>query len=445
MIIPHGFFGEMIGAYRVQHVLGRGRLSTLHLAQHPISQQTVALTTITASSQLTTDEQQIFLSRFMQEISVLSTLRHPHILAIDDYGEQDGIPYFVLPAIIGNTLQERLRQGIRWNPATTIHLLRQVADALDYAHLRGVVHGGLKPACILLEPDNNIHVTGFGLERFLSRYGIDEEADHSWVHLLSVTGSFLGQLEYMAPECVQGAAASIRSDIYALGCILFALLNGEPPIKGTPFEMIAQQIQMPELSLRNARPRLKPRLCEVLDKVLQKALSPDPLQRHNSAGEFIEAFTQAFIPYHKLDNFYEEEEEEATEPTSPLPDESQVVDAQAQNQVTLIHVNETPAASETRAEIFRQRWQQSTQGLPIDPDQTLIAQTPEEQAGTARIVEAARDQPEENLISRLQGLNPDETFIARPRNNEAGESTATRTNSKRKPSSYPSRQPGQAN
>ena len=240
---------KMIGAYKIQQMLGSGRLSALYLAVHPVLDSAVALTTFVAAAQLSPQAQSRFLSRFTQAVSALTTLQHPHILSIDDYGEQDGNPYMVVVAVVAESLFSLLRQKTRWSPESALSILKQACSALEYAHGRGVVHGGLKPAHILVYENQVVQVTGFGLDRLLLQQGIDV-VEEAWANTLSVVGTFLGSLEYMAPECVQGKPADARSDIYALGCILFEMLVGAPPFAGTPLEMMAQQINAPVPSLR---------------------------------------------------------------------------------------------------------------------------------------------------------------------------------------------------
>jgi serine/threonine protein kinase/Rieske Fe-S protein len=280
--------GKTIGTYHVERLLGRGRLSAVYLARHPVENTTVALTTILIPEHFSAETRDRFMARFTKEALALTALQHPHILPVYAYGEQYGYPYLVTPYMMHGSLADVLRQQGHCTPAYVQPILEQVAAGLEYAHKKGVIHGTLKPANVLLGSEQTMLVAGFGLMRIVQLRGL-EQNDAPNAHLLSIAKTFLGAPEYLAPEIVQGQPIDTRSDIYALGCILFELLSGKPPFAGTsPFDIAMQHVQQPLPSLRKRRPDLP----IALESVIYQALARNPTQRFEQVGELAEAFAQ---------------------------------------------------------------------------------------------------------------------------------------------------------
>jgi serine/threonine protein kinase/Rieske Fe-S protein len=284
--------GQMFGEYRVERLLGRGRLSAVYLAQHPAQHKHAALTTFILPPQFSREECTRFLARFHQEATQLTTLFHRHLLQVYAYGEQFGFPYLVTPYMTEGSLADVLKQQGRCTPAYVLSVLEQIASGLDYAHAQGVVHGSLKPSNILLNGKDNILVAGFGLANMLQMRGIvqlDQPNMPPYAHLLSIAGTFLGSPEYLAPEVVQGQPMDKRSDMYALGIVLFELLTGRVPFTGTsPLEVARQHVQRPLPSLRG----LAPDIPVALEFVVQHALARNPDERFHRVSELAEAFAQ---------------------------------------------------------------------------------------------------------------------------------------------------------
>lgn len=282
--------GQVLGNYRVERLLGQGRLHAIYLARNLSLQRTDALTLYIVPERFSADARQRFLVRFRKEAAAVTALVHPHILPVYEYGEQSGYPYLVTPYMTNGSLADLLKQQGRFDPARTQEMLAQVITGLSYAHQRGFIHGTLKPANVILSDDGTMQVAGFGLMHILQASGI-EYADQPYAHLLSITGAFLAAPEYLAPEIVQGQSIDVRSDVYALGCILFELLSGKPPFTGSnPLEVARQHVTQAIPSLRTLRPDVPIALVSVVNQALDR----DPSRRFQQVSELGEAFSQVF-------------------------------------------------------------------------------------------------------------------------------------------------------
>lgn len=285
----HQLVGQHVGSCYVERLLSRGRLNAVYLAQQPMHRRYVAITTFMVPEQLSTEARSRFIARFMREAAILVTLKHPHILPIYEYGEQMGCPYLVTPYVTEGSLADVLNSQGRYMPDDALFVLEQTAVALEYAHNRGVVHGMLKSGYILLRQQQTVQVAGFGLVRMLELNGI-EHSTHPHAHMLSIGGTLLGVPEYNAPERIVGQPLSTRSDVYALGILLFELLNGSPPFTGTqPFEVMMQHVQQPLPPLC----ALRPDVPASVELVLSRALARNPAQRFSSPQELVIAFSDA--------------------------------------------------------------------------------------------------------------------------------------------------------
>ncbi len=170
--------------------------------------------------------------RFLREIEIAAALHHPHILALYDSGEADGFLYFVMPHVEGESLRARLNREKQLPLDDALAIAREVADALRYAHNRGVIHRDVKPENIMLESHHAL-VADFGIARAVSAAGGDR---------LTETGMAVGTPQYMSPE--QGAGEAEldgRSDLYSLGCVLYEMLAGQPPFTGPTAESVVPQ------------------------------------------------------------------------------------------------------------------------------------------------------------------------------------------------------------
>ena len=173
--------------------------------------------------------------RFLREIQIAARLEHPHILTLIDSGEADGLPYFEMPLVDGESLGARLQREAQLPIDEAVRIAREVADGLDYAHEQGVVHRDIKPGNILLSRGHAL-VADFGIAKAI---GAASEGDAS----ATATGLSVGTPRYMSPEQAAGVTeVDGRSDVYALGCVLWEMLAGEPPFDGpTPHVILARK------------------------------------------------------------------------------------------------------------------------------------------------------------------------------------------------------------
>ena len=267
--------GRSIGSYELIGLVGRGGMGEVWRARHRrLAGREAAIKVLPAVLAADPD----FLRRFEREANSAASLNHPHILPVWDYGEQDGVPYLVMPLVTGGTLKEQ-RLG-HLSPRDFLPLFRQLADALDYAHSRGIVHRDVKPGNILFDEHERLYLADFGIAK----------AMQSSEPQLTGTGIGVGTPEYIAPEQVRGRAVS-QSDIYALGIVVYEMLTGHVPYQGsTPVEVSIKHLTAvpPPLSARN------PALPARVDEVVGRALAKEPADRHQTAGAFIGALEAVF-------------------------------------------------------------------------------------------------------------------------------------------------------
>ncbi|GHO70973.1 hypothetical protein KSC_098650 [Ktedonobacter sp. SOSP1-52] len=279
--------GQTLGTYQVEQLLGRGNLNAVYQARQEGSVRPVMLTTYFLPSTLSSEARARFSARFTTIASGLMQLRHPCVQPLEDFGEHLGMPYMVSPLVSGNTLADLVRERGQLTPLQASRILCRLAEALDYAHNHGFAHGALRPLNIWVDA-RSLQVVGFGLVPMLALEGL-APVEHAYPHLLSISGSFLGAPEYIAPEVVKGQVLGSRADVYALGAITFEMLCGRPPFKGSdPFELANMHVQQSAPLITE----FKADVPNGLDLVLQRALERNPAERYSSAGDFAAAFTR---------------------------------------------------------------------------------------------------------------------------------------------------------
>ena len=225
--------------------------------------------------------------RFLHEIKLTSRLQHPHILPLYDSGEADNRIYYVMPYIDGESLRDRLRRENRLPIDVALGLVREIADALHYAHGFGVVHRDIKPENIMLSQGHAV-VTDFGIARAISKSGGEK-----WETLTS-SGVVVGTPAYMSPEQASGdLTIDGRSDIYSLGCVLYEMLAGAPPFMGPDGELrLVRRYTERAPSVRNSRQSVPERV----DIAIGKALELDPADRYSTAQELSQALFGPGMP-----------------------------------------------------------------------------------------------------------------------------------------------------
>ncbi len=223
--------------------------------------------------------QSVGAERFLREIQIAAQLQHPHIVALLDSGEAAGLLYYLMPFVDGETLRAKLRREGVLPVDTALHIGRDIADALGYAHRRGIIHRDIKPENVLLA-DGHALVTDFGIAR-----AVDAAAS-----TLTQAGLAIGTPEYMAPEQAFGEAEiDARADLFALGCVLHEMLTGASPFGGsTPHAMLARRLTEPTPRLSAARPDA-PRW---LDAIVARMLAANPADRPANASEVLQTLKE---------------------------------------------------------------------------------------------------------------------------------------------------------
>jgi eukaryotic-like serine/threonine-protein kinase len=264
--------GQEISHYSVTEKLGEGGMGVVYRARDLTLHRDVALKFLATKALADPKARE----RVLQEARTISALNHPNICTIYEVGEADGRPYLAMEYIEGQTLSHDVLLG-GLNPETVVRYGIQLADALAHAHERGIVHRDLKSGNVIVTPSGRVKVLDFGLSR-RPEQAVSEDTtqfDQSWDEQHSITGT----LPYIAPELLRGHEADARSDVWALGVMLYEMAAGRRPFQGaTPYELSAA-------ILREVPPAIQPPLPPVLQSVIDKCLSKDPTQRYHSGGE----------------------------------------------------------------------------------------------------------------------------------------------------------------
>jgi serine/threonine-protein kinase len=263
--------GKVLGQYEILEEAGRGGMATVYRARQLSINRIVAVKVLPRN--LLHDPG--FFERFEREVDLIAHLEHPHILPIYDYGKAEEVPYIAMRYLAGGSLAQWIRRG----PIKVDALdrpLTQVSQALDYAHNQGIIHRDIKPGNIMLDEANNAYLSDFGIARVLGS---------------NLTGSaIIGTPAYMSPEQANGMPLDARSDIYALGIVLFELITGREPFQAeTPMALLLKHITEPVPSVRSFRPDVP----AGVEDVIAKATAKDPNNRYSSTGDMARDFSEA--------------------------------------------------------------------------------------------------------------------------------------------------------
>ncbi|HYZ78556.1 MAG TPA: serine/threonine-protein kinase, partial [Gaiellaceae bacterium] len=215
-----------------------------------------------------------FRERFLRESRLAASIDHPSILPVYDAGEEDGFLYIAMACVEGSDLKTLLAEEGRLPVRRALRILGQIGSALDAAHARGLVHRDVKPANILVGADDRAYLSDFGVVKELASNGTTR------------TGTFVGTIEYCAPEQIEGRAVDGRADVYSLVCVLYECLTGTPPFhRPSEVAVLNAHLHAPPPKLTRAAPELP----GALEPVIAKALSKSPLDRYASCAEFLAA------------------------------------------------------------------------------------------------------------------------------------------------------------
>jgi TolB-like protein/Flp pilus assembly protein TadD len=270
------------GRYAVERQIGRGGMATVYLAHDQKHDRQVALKVLQPELALAVRAEQ-----FVREIAIAAKLVHPHILPLHDSGEAEGIVYYVMPYVEGESLRDRLTREPQLSVADALRIAGDVAAALSYAHSHGVVHRDIKPGNILLTPGGEALIADFGIARALTVAGGRK---------VSETGA-VGTPLYMSPEQASGAELDGRSDVYSLGCVVYEMFVGHPPFSGESVqEVVARHAHDPIPALDTARLGVPPSVA----RAVRKALAKQPVDRFATADQFAAAFTPPATAGHRL-------------------------------------------------------------------------------------------------------------------------------------------------
>lgn len=275
MTTTDDLIGKTIGGYQILDVVGKGGMATVYRAQQVSMNRAVAVKVLPV--QFLNDD--TYLQRFNQEVAIVSKLEHRSIVPVHDYGEHNGQPYIVMRYMSGGSVDDLLNDG-PLEPERILDIYEQIAPALDYAHTKNVLHRDLKPSNILLDDDGGAYLTDFGIARVLG------EQPASGI----TTQGVVGTPSYMSPEQAQGLALDGRSDVYALGIMLFELATGRRPFESdTPYGVAVLQVTAPPPSPRTYNPQLS----FALEQVIYMALRKKREERYPNAVGLVDALKRA--------------------------------------------------------------------------------------------------------------------------------------------------------
>jgi len=248
---------EKLGPYRIGKQLGRGGMGTVYEATHAETGQQVAVKVLSAA--LAAEEG--FRERFESEIETLRKLRHPNIVRLFGFGEEDGHLFYSMELVRGPSLEDELRSGRRFDWQEVMPISIEMCRALKHAHDHGIVHRDIKPANIMLTADGTVKLSDFGIAKLFGAVG------------LTGVGGVLGTAEYMAPEQTDGRPITHRCDLYSLGSLMYALLAGRPPFRASS---LPEMLQLQRFAEADPVGRYASDTPAELELVISELLEKDP-------------------------------------------------------------------------------------------------------------------------------------------------------------------------
>ncbi|MGD9645964.1 MAG: serine/threonine-protein kinase, partial [Pirellulales bacterium] len=270
---------EKLGPYRLGRRLGRGGMGTVYAAVEDTSREPAAVKVLSAHLA----DEEGFRERFEAEIETLRKLRHPNIVRLFGFGEQDDVLYYAMELVEGTSLEEELQAGRRftWQEAAQIGI--QVCRALRHAHDHGVIHRDLKPANLLAARDGTIKLSDFGIAKLFGNVGMTGD------------GGVVGTAEYMSPEQADSRPVTHRADLYALGAVLYALCAGRPPFRA---RSLVEMLEMQRTAMPDPLRRFAPDVPDEFAEIVAALMSKDPEARPPTAlvlGRRLEATVRGLM------------------------------------------------------------------------------------------------------------------------------------------------------
>lgn len=263
---------RQLGRYQLTRVLGRGAMGVVYEGTDPKLNRQIAVKTILKSHIADKDLEAEYSARFIREAQAVARLNHPNIVTVFDFGEENDIAFIVMELIRGDELKTYFDEKRQFSLEDAIRMTGELLDALDYAHSNGIVHRDIKPANVMLDGQSRVKLTDFGVAR-LSESGAER----------TQAGTMVGTPSYMSPEQIEGSAVGPRSDIFAVGIILYQFLTGEKPFHAPGLWAIQKKIMQEDPVLPSV---IKPSLPPALDAIILRALAKKPDDRYANARDF---------------------------------------------------------------------------------------------------------------------------------------------------------------
>ena len=269
--------GTQVGPYSIESLLGEGGMGRVYKASGPDGAVAVKI----VKEEMAADE--TFRKRFIREAQVAQRIDHPHVLGVLETGEHEGIPWMSQPFVGGGSLEDRLEKYGALDLHLVVAICRQVAEGLDVLHSNGLIHRDLKPGNILVDEQ--------GLP-FIGDFGLAKDQGHEGT-VLTRPGQALGSMDYMAPEQIRGEEVSGQTDVYALACMIFELLTGQPPFADrVGMRIMWAHLQDPPPNANEVKSSVPVAVGEAILKGLEK----EPSDRPASASEFMRLVADAAGP-----------------------------------------------------------------------------------------------------------------------------------------------------
>src|SRR5580704_559549 len=267
-----------IGRYRIEALLGTGAMGEVYRAHDPAIDRLVAIKVVRPELVAGSGGEQL-LERFRREARAAGRRFHPNIVAIWDFGDDNGTPFLVMELVDGQSLDQLIKSCGSFEPRRSVAIVTQVLSALGFAHASGIVHRDIKPSNIMVLPGDQVKVADFGIARL--------EASE-----FTIVGDLLGTPAYMAPEQLSGGSIDHRTDLFATGVILFEMLTGVKPFRG---RSITEIISFMEKRGPEDIRALNPAVPEAMKRVIAKSVAFDPAERYADAAAFSKAVADAML------------------------------------------------------------------------------------------------------------------------------------------------------